>query len=129
MTGTLPWWKTGAVYQIYPRSFQDSDGDGVGDLPGILSRIDAIADLGVDAIWLSPVHPSPQADFGYDIADYTGVDPLFGSLDDLDALIDSAAGADVKTAKNASPSVLTSMPSCSASAARTIRPWTSRSGS
>lgn len=84
------WWRNGAVYQIYPRSYQDSDGDGIGDLRGIERRLDHVAALGVDAIWLSPVHPSPQADFGYDVADYRGVDPVFGSLADLDALIAAA---------------------------------------
>src|SRR3569832_506882 len=87
---TLPWWQTAIIYQIYPRSFQDSDGDGVGDLAGIRRRLGHLGDLGVDAVWLSPVQPSPMADFGYDIADYTGVDPLFGSLDDLEALIAAA---------------------------------------
>ncbi|WP_375429098.1 alpha-amylase family glycosyl hydrolase [uncultured Sphingomonas sp.] len=84
------WWEAGVVYQVYPRSFQDSDGDGVGDLRGVIRRLDHIADLGVDAIWLSPIFPSPMADFGYDVADYTDVDPLFGSLADLDALIAAA---------------------------------------
>jgi alpha-glucosidase len=84
------WWRRGAVYQIYPRSFQDSDGDGVGDLRGILRRLDHLRDLGVGAVWLSPFYPSPMADFGYDVADYTDVDPLFGSLGDFDALVKAA---------------------------------------
>ena len=92
----LPWWKTGAVYQIYPRSFQDTDGDGIGNLSGIEQRLDYIARLGVQAIWLSPVHPSPQADFGYDVADYLGVDPIFGSLDDLLRLIREAHARGLK---------------------------------
>ena len=84
------WWKTGVVYQIYPRSFQDRDGDGVGDLPGIEQRLDHLATLGIDAIWISPICPSPMADFGYDVADYCDVDPLFGSLADFDRLIAAA---------------------------------------
>src|SRR3712207_2322398 len=76
-------------YQIYPRSFQDSDGDGIGDLRGVTSRLDHLAWLGVDAIWLSPIYPSPHADAGYDVADYTAVDPVFGTIGDLDALIES----------------------------------------
>jgi alpha-glucosidase len=87
---TRRWWDGAVVYQIYPRSFQDSDGDGIGDLAGIESRLDHIAWLGADAIWLSPIYPSPLADFGYDIADYTGVDPVYGSLEDLDALLAAA---------------------------------------
>jgi alpha-glucosidase len=82
------WWGEGVIYQIYPRSFQDSDENGVGDLPGILSRLDYLVSLGVDAVWISPFYPSPMADFGYDVADYTGVDPLFGTLADFDALIE-----------------------------------------
>ncbi|HLM06453.1 MAG TPA: alpha-glucosidase [Blastococcus sp.] len=82
-----PWWTRAVVYQVYPRSFQDSDGDGIGDLGGILQRLDHLADLGVDVLWLSPVYPSPQADNGYDISDYQGIDPLFGTLDQLDDLI------------------------------------------
>ena len=82
-----PWWERGVVYQVYPRSFQDSDGDGVGDLRGIEGRLDYIASLGVDAIWLSPIFPSPMADFGYDVADYCDVEPLFGTLADLDRLL------------------------------------------
>jgi len=84
------WWQRGLVYQIYPRSFQDSNGDGVGDLPGIISRLDYLAWLGVDAIWISPFFQSPQADFGYDISDHCSVDPLFGSLDDFDRLVAEA---------------------------------------
>jgi alpha-glucosidase len=75
------WWKSGIIYQIYPRSFQDSNGDGVGDLAGIRSRLDYLSWLGIDAIWISPVYPSPMADFGYDVSDYCNIDPLFGSLD------------------------------------------------
>ncbi|MGQ0843348.1 MAG: alpha-glucosidase [Sporichthyaceae bacterium] len=81
------WWKSAVVYQVYPRSFADSNGDGVGDLPGVLAHLDHIADLGVDVLWLSPVYPSPQEDNGYDISDYQDVDPLFGTLADLDALV------------------------------------------
>jgi alpha-glucosidase len=84
------WWRDAVVYQIYPRSFADADGDGTGDLPGITSRLDHLAWLGVDALWLSPVYPSPLADGGYDVADYTGIDPRFGTLDDLDALVAAA---------------------------------------
>ena len=85
-----PWWQTGVIYQIYPRSFADGDGDGVGDLPGITARLGYVAGLGVDAVWLSPVFRSPMADFGYDISDYRDVDPLFGTLADLDDLVAEA---------------------------------------
>jgi alpha-glucosidase len=81
------WWKRGTIYQIYPRSFQDSNGDGVGDINGIRRRLDYLNWLGVDAIWISPFYPSPMADFGYDISDYCGVDPLFGTLLDFDNLV------------------------------------------
>ena len=84
------WWQTGVIYQIYPRSFQDSSGDGIGDLRGIMQRLPYLVELGVDAIWLSPIFPSPMVDFGYDISDYTEIDPLFGSLDDFDALLQAA---------------------------------------
>ncbi|WP_100351185.1 alpha-glucosidase [Luteimicrobium subarcticum] len=84
---TPPWWQSAVVYQVYPRSFQDSDGDGIGDIPGIRRRLDHLQRLGVDVVWLSPAYRSPQADNGYDISDYQDVDPLFGSLDDLDGLI------------------------------------------
>lgn len=84
------WWQRGVIYQIYPRSFQDSDGNGIGDLPGIISRLDYLQWLGVDAIWLSPVYPSPMADFGYDVADYCNIDPIFGTLEDFDQLLKEA---------------------------------------
>jgi alpha-glucosidase len=80
------WWQHGVIYQVYPRSFQDSNADGVGDLPGILARLDYLEWLGVDAVWLSPIYPSPMADFGYDISDYCDVDAVFGTLTDFDAL-------------------------------------------
>ncbi|MDB5725663.1 MAG: alpha-amylase [Novosphingobium sp.] len=82
-----PWWETGVIYQIYPRSFRDSNGDGIGDLAGIRERLDYVVDLGVDAVWLSPIFPSPMADFGYDVADYCGVAEMFGDLDEFDALL------------------------------------------
>jgi len=93
--GTGDWWRHGVIYQIYPRSFADADGNGVGDLAGITARLDHLNDgtpgsLGVDAVWLSPFYPSPLADFGYDVADYTGVDPVFGTLDDFDRLVANA---------------------------------------
>jgi hypothetical protein len=85
-----PWWKEAIIYQVYPRSYLDTNGDGVGDLPGITARLDYIASLGVDIVWLSPFFKSPQKDFGYDISDYCDVDPLFGTLADFDALIAKA---------------------------------------
>jgi alpha-glucosidase len=84
------WWQTGIIYQVYPRSFQDTNGDGVGDLKGILHRLDYLSWLGINAIWISPIYPSPMADFGYDICDYTGIHPLFGSMKDFDELIEKA---------------------------------------
>jgi len=84
------WWRDGIVYQIYPRSFADSNGDGIGDLPGIISKLDYLCWLGVDAIWLSPIYPTPMADFGYDVSNYHDVDPIFGKLADLDRLIAEA---------------------------------------
>ncbi|MDQ3077964.1 MAG: alpha-amylase family glycosyl hydrolase [Pseudomonadota bacterium] len=81
------WWEAGTIYQIYPRSFQDSDGDGIGDLTGIEARIDYLVRLGVDAVWLSPIFPSPMADFGYDVADYCDVEPMFGDLAAFDRLL------------------------------------------
>ena len=82
--------ENGVVYQVYPRSFQDSDGDGIGDLAGIRSRLDHLTWLGVDALWMSPIYPSPMADFGYDVSDYTGIDPVFGDFGDYDALVAAA---------------------------------------
>jgi alpha-glucosidase len=90
------WWQTGVIYQIYPRSFQDTNGDGIGDLRGITQRLSYLVELGVGAIWLSPIFPSPMADFGYDISDYTDIDPLFGSLDDFDALLAAAHARGIK---------------------------------
>ena len=87
---TQPWWRSAVIYQVYPRSFADSDGSGVGDLVGIRSRLDYIAELGVDAVWLNPFYKSPQADAGYDVADYRAVDPLFGTLEDFDELLTAA---------------------------------------
>ena len=84
------WWRSGTIYQIYPRSFADANGDGMGDLPGITSRLDSLAALGVDAVWLSPFYKSPQKDAGYDVADYCDVDPLFGTLSDFDAMLTHA---------------------------------------
>ena len=90
------WWRGAVIYQIYPRSFLDTDGDGVGDLPGIVERLDYVAGLGVDAIWIAPFFKSPMADFGYDIADYRAVDPLFGTLDDFDRLLRKAHALGLK---------------------------------
>ena len=86
------WWRDAVVYQVYPRSFQDSDGDGVGDLPGIIGRLDHLVDLGVDALWLSPIMPSPMADFGYDVSCFDDVDPVYGSLEDFDRLVAAVHG-------------------------------------
>lgn len=91
-----PWWKTGTIYQIYPRSFADSGGDGVGDLPGITAKLDYLAALPIDAIWLSPFYPSPMADFGYDVSDYCDVHPLFGTLADFDELVAGAHARNMK---------------------------------
>lgn len=94
--GNKKWWKEIVVYQIYPRSFQDSNGDGIGDLKGILSRLDYLKDLGIGAIWLSPVCKSPQDDNGYDISDYQDIDPMFGSLEDMELLIQEAGKRDIR---------------------------------
>lgn len=84
------WWQRGIIYQIYPRSYQDSNGDGIGDLPGIIRRLDYVQSLNVDAVWLSPIFPSPMHDFGYDVADYTGIHPMFGTMADFDRLLAEA---------------------------------------
>ncbi len=88
--GSDRWWKRAVIYQIYPRSFADSNGDGIGDLQGIIAKLDYLEELGIDAIWLSPVCRSPQDDNGYDISDYQDIDPMFGTLDDMEALIREA---------------------------------------
>lgn len=95
-TNKYLWWQDGIVYQIYPRSFKDSNGDGVGDLQGIISKLDYLQWLGVQAIWISPIFPSPMADFGYDISDYTGIHPLFGNMDDFDQLLSEAHSRNLK---------------------------------
>jgi len=91
-----PWWKHAVIYEIYPRSFQDSNGDGVGDINGITSRLDYLHDLGIDAIWICPMYPSPLVDFGYDISDYTAIDPLYGTLADFDHLISEAKKRNIR---------------------------------
>jgi alpha-glucosidase len=90
------WWKRAVIYQVYPRSFQDSNGDGVGDLNGIAQRLEHLTQLGIDAVWISPIFPSPMRDFGYDVSDYCAIDPLFGSLADFDALLKSAHARGLK---------------------------------
>lgn len=95
-TETRPWWRGAVIYQIYPRSFADSNGDGVGDLPGITARLDHVASLGADAVWISPFFTSPMRDFGYDIADFCDVDPVFGMLADFDALVERAHALGLK---------------------------------
>ena len=87
---SLKWWEHAVIYQIYPRSFQDSNSDGIGDLNGITSRLEYIADLGVDAIWISPIFMSPQYDYGYDISNYYDINPEYGNLNDFDLLIETA---------------------------------------
>ena len=93
---TQPWWKGAVIYEIYPRSFQDTNGDGIGDLNGITSRLDYLKSLGVDAIWLTPIYPSPQVDFGYDIADYENIDPKYGTLKDFDSLVAEARKRNIR---------------------------------
>jgi len=85
-----PWWQSAVFYELYPRSFADSDNNGIGDLNGITSKLDYLKDLGVDAIWITPCFPSPQVDFGYDISDYENIDPMYGSLQDFDRLLSEA---------------------------------------
>jgi oligo-1,6-glucosidase len=91
MAPTIPrrtWWKESSIYQIYPSSFKDSNGDGIGDIPGIISKLDYLHSLGVDIVWLSPVYASPGKDMGYDISDYRAIDPRYGSMGDLEALVE-----------------------------------------
>ena len=87
---SCPWWRGAAIYQVYPRSYLDTNGDGIGDLPGITEKLGYIASLGVAGIWISPFFTSPMKDFGYDVSDYRDVDPIFGTLDDFDRLIVAA---------------------------------------
>src|SRR6516162_1812880 len=96
MTHPHSWWPTCVIYHIYPRSFMDSNTDGIGDIPGITSKLDYLRRLGIDALWLSPIYPSPMADFGYDVSNYTGVHPLFGTLQDFDTLLQQAHQRDLK---------------------------------
>lgn len=96
MENDFLWWRDGVIYQIYPRSFADSNDDGIGDLPGIISRLDYLAELGIDAIWLSPVYPSPDKDYGYDVADHFAIDPKFGTMADFDRLVEEAHRRDIR---------------------------------
>jgi len=91
------WWREAVIYQIYPRSFSDSNGDGIGDLPGITAKLEYIASLGVDIVWISPFFKSPMKDFGYDVSDYCDVDPLFGTLADFDQLLARAHALGLKS--------------------------------
>ncbi|TML74688.1 MAG: hypothetical protein E6G11_00620, partial [Actinobacteria bacterium] len=91
-----PWWRGGVLYQIYPRSFADANGDGIGDLAGIVSRLDYLEWLGIDGVWLNPIHPSPNVDWGYDVADYFGVHPDLGTLADVDRLVAEAEGRGIR---------------------------------
>ncbi len=95
-TAVDPWWKHAVIYEIYPRSFQDSNGDGVGDINGITRRLDYLRDLGIDAIWVTPMYPSPQVDFGYDIADYTAIDAQYGTMADFDRLVQEAKARNIR---------------------------------
>jgi alpha-glucosidase len=90
------WWRHAVLYEVYPRSFQDSDGDGIGDIKGITSRLDYLHDLGIDAIWITPMYPSPGVDYGYDISDYTSIDPVYGTMDDFDNLVAEAKKRDIR---------------------------------
>lgn len=91
-----PWWQTGVIYQVYPRRFMDASGDGVGDLAGIIEKLGYLSWLGVNAIWLNPIYPSPMVDFGYDVANYTDVDPIFGDIATFDTLVAQAHALDIK---------------------------------
>ncbi|MDX1524243.1 MAG: alpha-amylase family glycosyl hydrolase, partial [Anaerolineae bacterium] len=104
MSNRYHWWQKGIIYQIYPRSYQDSNGDGIGDLPGIRQRLDYLQWLGIDAIWISPVYPSPMADFGYDVSNYTDIHPMFGTLADMEELIAAAHKRSLKVILDFVPS-------------------------
>src|ERR1700721_2252966 len=90
------WWQHAVIYEIYPRSFQDSDGDGTGDIKGITSRLDYLKDLGIDAIWISPMYPSPGIDYGYDISDYPAIDPEYGTMEDFDHMVAEAKARGIR---------------------------------
>src|SRR6188472_2694995 len=96
MPDAAPWWTSTVVYQVYPRSFADSNGDGIGDLPGITAKLDHLVDLGVETLWVSPFFASPQRDVGYDVSDYRAVAPEYGTLDDAQELIDQAHAKGLK---------------------------------
>ena len=96
MKNVNDWWRSAVIYQIYPRSFMDTDGNGIGDLVGIIKKLDYVADLGVDAVWISPFYQSPMKDFGYDVSDYRAVDPLFGTMDDFKSLLQKAHDLNLK---------------------------------
>src|SRR5215207_2945358 len=96
MTENPNWWKEGVFYQIYPRSFYDTNGDGIGDMPGITQKLDYLAWLGIEGVWISPFFESPMDDFGYDITDYLNVDPIFGTLNDFDAMMAKATALGLK---------------------------------
>ena len=103
MTSDYLWWQRGIIYQIYPRSFMDSSGDGIGDLKGITSRLDYLSWLGIDAIWMSPINPSPMVDFGYDVSNYRDIDPIFGTLADFDELLAEATSETSRSSSTSSP--------------------------
>ena len=105
MSDRLPWWRQGVIYQIYPRSFYDHDGDGIGDIRGIIKKLDYLSLLGVDAVWLSPINTSPMHDFGYDICDYFDIDPVFGTLADFDMLLKKAHNRNIKIIKSIGSSI------------------------
>jgi 1,4-alpha-glucan branching enzyme len=103
--GAGKWWNNAVIYEIYPRSFQDSNGDGIGDLNGINQRLDYLQGLGVDAIWIGPIYPSPQVDFGYDISDYENVDSQYGTLEDFDRLVVEARKRGIRVLLRSTPLV------------------------
>jgi alpha-glucosidase len=119
MTGSRPWWESAVIYQVYPRSFQDTDNDGVGDLNGITKRLSYFVDLGVDAIWISPIFRSPMADFGYDISDYVDIDPIFGNMGDFERLVAEAHARGIRVSSTLFRTIPpTSTPGLSKAAAR-----------